>query len=74
MSKAWKKSFIFPVGVHNIIPGICIFDSQWFSIEENCKAVIIERLVVNIDDEHELEYAEFIYQKYLCVEIITAFN
>jgi CMP-N-acetylneuraminic acid synthetase len=35
-----------------------------FIIEENCKAVVIERLVVNIDDEHELEYAEFIYQKY----------
>ena len=33
-------------------------------IEENCKAVVIERPVVNIDDEHELEYAEFLFQKY----------
>ena len=32
-------------------------------IEENCKAVIIERPVVNIDDLHELEYAEFLWQK-----------
>jgi hypothetical protein len=32
-------------------------------IEENCKAVIIERPVVNIDDLHELEYAEFLFQK-----------
>lgn len=32
-------------------------------IEENCKAVIIERPVVNIDDLHELAYAEFLYQK-----------
>ena len=35
-----------------------------FIIEENCKAVVIERHVVNIDDEHDLEYAEFIYKKY----------
>ena len=33
-------------------------------IEENCEAVIIERPVVNIDDEDELEYAEFLFQKY----------
>lgn len=33
-------------------------------IEENCKAVIIERPVVNIDDDHELEIAEFLFQKY----------
>jgi CMP-N,N'-diacetyllegionaminic acid synthase len=33
-------------------------------IEENCKAVIIERPVVNIDDQHELEYAEFLFQKH----------
>ena len=33
-------------------------------IEENCKAVVIERPVVNIDDLHELEYAEFLFQKY----------
>jgi CMP-N-acetylneuraminic acid synthetase len=33
-------------------------------IEENCKAVVIERPVVNIDDEHELEIAEFLYKKY----------
>ncbi len=33
-------------------------------IEENCKAVVIERRVVNIDDEHELEYANFLFQKY----------
>jgi CMP-N-acetylneuraminic acid synthetase len=33
-------------------------------IEENCKAIIIERPVVNIDDEHELEVAEFMYKKY----------
>jgi len=32
-------------------------------IEENCKAVVIERPVVNIDDLHELEYAEFLFQK-----------
>lgn len=33
-------------------------------IEENCMAVVIERPVVNIDDEHELEYAEYLFQKY----------
>ena len=33
-------------------------------IEENCKAIIIERPVVNIDNEHELEVAEFMYKKY----------
>jgi CMP-N-acetylneuraminic acid synthetase len=33
-------------------------------IEENCKAVIIDRHIVNIDDEHELEIAEFLFQKY----------
>ena len=33
-------------------------------IEENCKAIIIERPVVNIDDQHELEVAEFMYKKY----------
>lgn len=32
-------------------------------IEENCKAVIIERPVVNIDDLDELAYAEFLFQK-----------
>lgn len=32
-------------------------------IEENCKAVIIDRPLVNIDDPHELEYAEFLFQK-----------
>lgn len=35
-----------------------------FIIEENCKAVVIERHVVNIDDEHDLEYAEFIYRRH----------
>jgi CMP-N-acetylneuraminic acid synthetase len=30
-------------------------------IEENCKAVVIERPVVNIDDEEELAYAEFMF-------------
>jgi CMP-N-acetylneuraminic acid synthetase len=33
-------------------------------IEANCKAVIIERPVVNIDDRHELEIAEFLYKKH----------
>jgi CMP-N-acetylneuraminic acid synthetase len=33
-------------------------------IEENCKAVVIARPVVNIDDLHELEYAEFLFLKY----------
>jgi CMP-N,N'-diacetyllegionaminic acid synthase len=33
-------------------------------IEENCKAVLIERPVVNIDDPNELEFAEFLFQKY----------
>jgi hypothetical protein len=33
-------------------------------IEEKCKAVIIDRPVVNIDDQHELELAEFMYKKY----------
>ena len=33
-------------------------------IEENCKAIIIDRPVVNIDDEFELEVAEFLFQKY----------
>jgi len=33
-------------------------------IEENCQAIIIKRPVVNIDDQHDLEYAEFLFQKY----------
>lgn len=33
-------------------------------IEENCMAVIITRPVVNIDDQHDLEYAEFLFQRY----------
>ncbi|MHB8066493.1 MAG: acylneuraminate cytidylyltransferase family protein [Desulfobaccales bacterium] len=33
-------------------------------IEENCQAVIIDRPVVNIDDLHELEYAEYLYKKH----------
>ncbi len=32
-------------------------------IEKNCKAVVIERPVINIDDEHELAYAEFLFLK-----------
>jgi CMP-N-acetylneuraminic acid synthetase len=32
-------------------------------IEENCKAVVIDRPVVNIDEMHELEYAEYLYIK-----------
>jgi CMP-N-acetylneuraminic acid synthetase len=32
-------------------------------IEKNCKAVVIERPVINIDDEHELAYAEFLLLK-----------
>jgi hypothetical protein len=27
--------------------------------------VIIARPVVNIDDQHELEYAEFLFEKYI---------
>jgi CMP-N-acetylneuraminic acid synthetase len=34
-------------------------------LEENCKAVIIARPVVNIDDQHELEYAKFLFGKYI---------
>ncbi len=34
-------------------------------LEENCRAVIITRPVVNIDDQHELEYAEFLFEKYI---------
>jgi CMP-N-acetylneuraminic acid synthetase len=30
-------------------------------IEKNCMAVVIERSVVNIDDEEELAYAEFLF-------------
>jgi len=33
-------------------------------LEENCKAVIITRHIVNIDDQHDLEYAEFLFRKY----------
>jgi CMP-N-acetylneuraminic acid synthetase len=33
-------------------------------IEENCKAVIISRPVVNIDDIHELKYAEYLFLEY----------
>jgi CMP-N,N'-diacetyllegionaminic acid synthase len=33
-------------------------------IEKNCRAIVIERPVVNIDDRDELEYAEFLYEKY----------
>jgi CMP-N-acetylneuraminic acid synthetase len=33
-------------------------------IEENCLAVIITRPEVNIDDPHDLEYAEFLFQRY----------
>ena len=32
-------------------------------IEKNCMAVVIERPVVNIDDTHELAYAEFLFLK-----------
>lgn len=32
-------------------------------IEKNCKAVVIERPVINIDDAHELAYAEFLFLK-----------
>lgn len=32
-------------------------------IEHNCLAVVVDRHVVNIDDEHELEYAEFLLAK-----------
>ncbi len=32
-------------------------------IEKNCKAVVIERPVINIDDEHDLAYAEFLFLK-----------
>ena len=32
-------------------------------IEKNCVAVVIERPVVNIDDAHELAYAEFLFLK-----------
>jgi CMP-N-acetylneuraminic acid synthetase len=35
-----------------------------FIIEENCMAIIITRPVVNIDDQHDLEYAEFLSQRY----------
>jgi len=35
-----------------------------FIIEENCKAIVMERQVVNIDDQHDLEYAEFLFQRY----------
>ena len=34
-------------------------------LEENCTAVIIARPVVNIDDQDELEYAEFLFGKYI---------
>jgi CMP-N-acetylneuraminic acid synthetase len=33
-------------------------------LEENCKGVIITRPIVNIDDKHDLEYAEFLFRKY----------
>ena len=33
-------------------------------IEKNCMAVIITRSVVNIDDQDDLEYAEFLFQRY----------
>jgi len=33
-------------------------------LEQNCKAVIIARPVVNIDDQDELEFAEFLFRKY----------
>jgi CMP-N-acetylneuraminic acid synthetase len=32
-------------------------------IEEDCKAIIINRPVVNIDEPEELEYAEFLFSK-----------
>jgi CMP-N-acetylneuraminic acid synthetase len=32
-------------------------------IEKECHAVVISRLLVNIDDRHDLEYAEFLMQK-----------
>jgi CMP-N-acetylneuraminic acid synthetase len=32
-------------------------------IEADCRAVVIERPVVNIDDPHDLEYAEFLMKK-----------
>jgi CMP-N-acetylneuraminic acid synthetase len=42
----------------------CTLIEKGMIIEENCKAVIIERPVVNIDDQHELEIAEFMYKRY----------
>jgi CMP-N-acetylneuraminic acid synthetase len=33
-------------------------------LEENCKGVIITRPIVNIDEKHDLEYAEFLFRKY----------
>jgi CMP-N,N'-diacetyllegionaminic acid synthase len=32
-------------------------------IEERCRAVIIERPLVNIDDEHDFDFAEFLFRK-----------
>ena len=32
-------------------------------IEEDCRAVVIDRPIVNIDDFHDLEYAEFLMQR-----------
>ena len=32
-------------------------------IDKNCVAVVIERPVVNIDDKHEMAYAEFLFLK-----------
>lgn len=32
-------------------------------IEKDCRAVVIDRQIVNIDDLHDLEYAEFLMQR-----------
>lgn len=53
----FRNGICYAVKKHTLI-------NKGMIIEENCKAVIIDRPIVNIDDEHELAVADFLFQKY----------
>jgi CMP-N-acetylneuraminic acid synthetase len=55
--------FYFRNGICYAVKRHTLIDKKMI-IEKNCKAVIIDRPVVNIDDDHDLEIAEFLYEKY----------
>jgi CMP-N,N'-diacetyllegionaminic acid synthase len=55
--------YYFRNGICYAVKRTTLLDKQTI-IEEDCKAVVIERPVVNIDDSHELEFAEFLFKRY----------